>query len=206
MKTKIVLILAGISWAALVGTGIVFLYHYEATSGKRGAIVSEWPAGSAVVPGDKAYQLVMVAHPHCPCTRASFGELERLMARVSKNLDVHMLFSKPRQYPEKWIHSGLFSKASTTRGVRVVIDEDGMEAKLFGGTTSGQVFLFNRAGELLFSGGITASRGHSGDNLGRSTIIDIVQNGKDGLHQTPFFGCALQDEIAQQKDEPPWHL
>lgn len=206
MKKKILLVLISGIWAALVGTGLALLYTYEATPGESDFVASHWPEGSAVVRGDKDYQLIMVAHPHCPCTRASLGELELLLARTDGNLDVHMLFSKPRQYPEKWLETRLFQKAAKIPGIQVVVDVDGQEAKLFGGTTSGQTFLFDREGRLIFSGGITASRGHSGDNLGRSAITEIVRTGKTDLQQTPFFGCALRNEQAQQKDDAAWRL
>jgi hypothetical protein len=47
----------------------------------------------------------------------------------------------------------------------------------------------------LFKGGITASRGHSGDNLGRDAVIDLVTSGVASASSTPVFGCSLQNAL-----------
>jgi len=76
----------------------------------------------------------------------------------------------------------------------VLTDEDGIEARSFGAVTSGQALLYSAQGRLLFSGGITESRGHSGDNAGRSAIESLVMNGSEGLRtpaSTPVYGCPL---------------
>ncbi|HEX2121342.1 MAG TPA: RedB protein, partial [Thermoanaerobaculia bacterium] len=87
--------------------------------------------------------------------------------------------------------------ASRLRRARVLIDENGREAKLFGGFTSGQTFLYDRRGRLRFAGGITSLRGHAGINRGRVDIIDIVSaRGGSGVH--PVFGCAIAKKEAKE--------
>jgi hypothetical protein len=61
--------------------------------------------------------------------------------------------------------------------VTAVADPDGEEAQRFGAATSGHVLLFDPAGELRFSGGITASRGHVGDNDGCDRLIRLLTAG-----------------------------
>ena len=58
-------------------------------------------------------------------------------------------------------------------------------------STSGQTLLFDRDGDLIFSGGITGGRGHSGDNAGRDAIVSLVESGESTLDETPVFGCSL---------------
>jgi len=70
-------------------------------------------------------------------------------------------------------------------------DDDGVEAARFGAATSGQVILYDRDGRLLFSGGITASRGHAGDNDGRDAIVSLLGGGRGTRHSSPVFGCSL---------------
>ena len=41
--------------------------------------------------------------------------------------------------------------------------------------TSGQVVVYDAKGALLFSGGITAARGHMGDNAGRDRITALLR-------------------------------
>jgi hypothetical protein len=61
--------------------------------------------------------------------------------------------------------------------------------------------LYGPGGDLLFSGGITAARGHSGDNCGRSTIISLLTEEtanapvRAGPAQTFVFGCPLFDRL-----------
>jgi hypothetical protein len=47
----------------------------------------------------------------------------------------------------------------------------------------------------MFSGGITASRGHQGDNAGRAAITSLVLGEAHGpeLLRSPVYGCQLFD-------------
>jgi len=58
--------------------------------------------------------------------------------------------------------------------VTIVTDADGAEANRFGAETSGHTLLFDFGRRLLFSGGITDSRGHTGDNAGESAIVALI--------------------------------
>jgi hypothetical protein len=46
---------------------------------------------------------------------------------------------------------------------------------------------------LLFQGGITASRGHEGENAGENAIVAIVNGRAAPQNKTLVFGCALPD-------------
>jgi hypothetical protein len=52
------------------------------------------------------------------------------------------------------------------------------------------VVLYNAAGALLFSGGITAARGHEGDNAGREMVLAHLA-ANDAGRRAPVFGCPL---------------
>ena len=133
----------------------------------------------------------MFAHPRCPCTRASIEELNRLLAQSSGRIAAHVLFFKPSSYPADWTHSELWRTAAAIPGVTVGDDIDNVLARKFGAGTSGYVLLYNPAGQLLFHGGITGSRGHAGDNLGESTVISLALGKSTGVTQTPVYGCSL---------------
>jgi hypothetical protein len=75
--------------------------------------------------------------------------------------------------------------------VHPVVDTGAVEAVRFGAQTSGLTLLFNEQGECLFSGGITASRGHAGDNIGRQAIVSCLANQRPQTNRAPTFGCAL---------------
>ena len=44
---------------------------------------------------------------------------------------------------------------------------------------------------LTFSGGITAARGHQGDNDGRRSVLASLAGTATGLPMTPVFGCYI---------------
>jgi hypothetical protein len=64
-------------------------------------------------------------------------------------------------------------------------------ARQFHATTSGQTLLYSPAGSLMFSGGITAARGHEGDNVGESTIVALLTGKPTDVVRTPVFGCPI---------------
>ena len=203
MKKNILIIITVVLWIISVGIGFAGLYNYEFKSGAAGHLAIWWPTGSAIKRHNDAYQFVMVAHPRCPCTMASLGELELIMANGWGKVNAYVLFVKPKGFDTAWAETDLFKYASKIPGVRVIIDDDGKQAKLFGGTTSGQTFLYDPQGHLIFTGGITDSRGHSGDNVGRSTVVALINHQPVDVHNTKFFGCLLNDRpekiIAREK-------
>lgn len=94
--------------------------------------------------------------------------------------------------PEGWERTGLWSSAAAISGVMVRADIDGEAARRFGAATSGQALLYAIDGRLLFSGGITESRGHEGDNAGRSAIAALVLGAKTATPAaSPVYGCPL---------------
>lgn len=134
--------------------------------------------------------LVMFAHPKCPCTRASLRELERLLAEMGPQCDTAVVFVQPRRTGDDWPLTATWRAAAAIPGVQVALDRGGTEAARFGARTSGQVLLYDAGGSLAFQGGITAARGHEGDNTGRSAIIAFL-NGRPAPSCQPTFGCSL---------------
>lgn len=205
MKRNILLVLLGVVWGIAVGFGFSKLYNYEYKSGTANYIAKQWPSKSVIQPHKNFYQLVMVVHPQCPCTRATIGELELIMAQAHGKVEAYVLFIKPKGYGQQWVKTDLYRTVCRIPGVHAIIDDEGQEVRLFGGTISGQTFLYDPHGQLVFTGGITASRGHSGDNIGRSTIVALIYHQPVSVHSTPFFGCSLMNDmpgLIAQKGRP----
>ena len=204
-----VLLLAGtILWLLVISIGLWMLWGYENTPGKAAEPPKQWPADSKILPARDHATLVMLAHPHCPCTRATIGELASIMAHSQGRLTAYVLFLKPTGFSEEWEKSDLWQSAASIPGVTAVIDDEGAEANRFHAATSGQTLLYDAAGLLLFSGGITGSRGHSGDNAGQAAIVSLVNSGAADLTETSVFGCPLFDpnsECPMPKDEKQKH-
>jgi hypothetical protein len=147
----------------------------------------------------------MFAHPDCPCTKASLEELDGLMARLPKKLTAYILFSKPNAPPVQVESSGLWKRASRIPGVSVQFDRFGVETAKFAGNVSGQTMLYDPKGRLVFSGGLTATRGHQGANAGVDSILLAVTGKPSATTRSPVFGCSLHDPDAQElKENPAW--
>jgi hypothetical protein len=136
----------------------------------------------------------MFAHPHCPCSRSSIGELNRLLTRCEGPTAVHVLFIRPKEVADGWTETSLRKSAEAIPGVDVQLDPLGEEARRFGAESSGYVVLYSPEGRLLFSGGITAGRGHAGDNAGENFVVAALNSQKASLKRTPVFGCSLLDD------------
>lgn len=183
-------------WLSLAAGGLGWLSVYKNTPGIAAAATTapldRFPAASRIKPEPGRPTLVMLAHPHCPCTRASLGELERLMAQIqNRRVAVSVLFLKPTDFADDWEKTDLWQTAAAIPGVEVFGDEDGREAELFNAATSGQVFLYDADERLIFKGGITGARGHSGDNAGRDAIIALLNEAEAAQSETAVFGCPL---------------
>ena len=193
-KTKVLLSLGVAGWLAAIGFGLRLILVYENTPGASAASLETWPADSQIPRTPGLPTLVTMVHPHCPCSRASMGELARLMVKAQGLVDANVVFVKPRDFPEDWERTDLWSSAAMIPGVKVRVDQEGVEARRFGSRTSGQIMLFDADGHLLFSGGITAARGHAGDNDGRNAILSLLTVGSSEQKGTPVFGCPLFSE------------
>ncbi|MCY1046609.1 RedB protein [Corallococcus sp. bb12-1] len=186
------LVLAGALWLGGIGFGLVTLARYSLTPGDAQAMVERWPEGTRLTRQAGRPVLVMLAHPKCPCTRASVAELEALMVHAGGRADAFVLFLRPEGLEDGWEQGELWRAAARIPGVTVLKDPGGVEAKRFGATTSGHVVLYGAEGHLRFSGGLTVARGHAGDSPGRMALERVLREGGAG-GETPVYGCALED-------------
>ena len=79
--------LYGVVWTLSVALGLRMLFAYEAIPGSVGDVSLRWPSGSRITRTAGRPILVMLAHPQCPCTRASVAELARIMAQTKGKVD-----------------------------------------------------------------------------------------------------------------------
>lgn len=186
------------AWLLAVCGGLAFLASHANRPGAVGVVPSTWPAGSRLERATDRATLVVGLHPGCPCSRATVEELDRLMARGHERVTVHALVLKPSGFAERWEETDVWRALAAIPGVRLHRDVDGVESDRFGAATSGQVALYDADGRLAFSGGITASRGHVGDNAGAEAIGALLDGAPRvaALRQTPVFGCALHDDVS----------
>lgn len=176
---------------ASVVIGAMVVWRYQTTAGAPGEPAGRWPAASTAVAPPSRPTLLLIAHPHCPCTRATVAELGRLMARLRDRVSAHVLVYRPREFPAGWERTEVWAAAERIPGVTVRVDVDGAEAALFGAATSGQVLLYDARGRLRFSGGLTSARGHPGESPGHQRIAAVVDARDTDDVTSRVFGCAL---------------
>ncbi len=180
-----------IVWLASIGGGMRILLAYENTAGRVAVVPKIFPAQAALTLAKDRPTLIMLAHPRCPCTRASMNELAKIMADLQGRVQAYVLFAAPPNSGADWNDTELWRAAAAIPEVIPVGDNDGRESRRFGATTSGHTLLYAPDGRLLFSGGITLTRGHEGTNAGESAIIALVKTQPADLASTPVFGCPL---------------
>ena len=195
----------GVVWLGVVVHGLVLVAGYDNRAGVPAAARARWPAESRIARDETRPTLVMMAHPRCDCTRASIAELAELMARAKSRPRAYVVFVKPHGMDEEWDRTGIRQAAARIPDVTILRDDHGREAELFGAETSGQTFLYDADGTLLFSGGTTGSRGHTGDNLGRATILALLNHETPRQQASLVFGCSLFALDPDQRREETGH-
>jgi hypothetical protein len=181
------------AWLAMIvaGQSVLFHFNWEATATRE--TDDAWPQDSGVVRDSNQPTLVMFIHPHCPCTRASLTGLIAVLTRCHEKLACKVIFVRPPGVGSGWEQTDLWQTAEGLPGVDVEVDSTGNEARKFRAQTSGETFLYDTQGRLLFHGGITQSRGHEGDSSGQQAIISFLENGVAESTRTEVYGCALLD-------------
>jgi hypothetical protein len=191
-RTFIFVSAAAVAWTTALVAGGVRLWTYEAAAGTPARPPITRPEVAGIEARRELPELFVLIHPRCPCSRATIAELARLMTDCGGKLVATVLVVRPAGMPEGWEHTGLWSSAAAISGVTVRADADGEVARRFGAATSGQALLYAADGRLLFSGGITESRGHEGDNAGRSAITALVRGARTAAPAvSPVYGCPL---------------
>ncbi len=190
-KARPLLVISALLWISAVCVGLRSVLNYQYTPGEASIAPVQWPSNTTVRLAPDRATLILFAHPHCPCTRATIGELTLIMAQCQGKVRAYMLFYRPAEFSERWERTDLWRSAAAIPGVAVLEDEDGLEAARFHAATSGQALLYDAQGRLVFTGGITDSRGHYGDNEGRDAIVSLLSRGAAAFTTTPVFGCSL---------------
>lgn len=169
-------------WSFVLLGGIGTFLNYEFTPGLKKETPSQWPKDTKI---QRVYdfQLIAFFHPFCPCSQASLDELQHLLK--TRNFHTSILIATYDQ------HSPIWKKAQSLNAF-ICEDPNGDEAKRFGAMTSGHICLYDPAGRLIFSGGITPSRGHRGDNPGKQSILSATAG--QSMLTTPVFGCPIYDD------------
>ena len=106
-KHKCALTALGVLWVVALGVGMRILLNYENSSGLPTTPPPVWPANSKLQRAQGRPTLVVIAHPHCPCTRATIGELALIMARLQ-----HQVSATGKRSKMTWVLARNVTKAA----------------------------------------------------------------------------------------------
>lgn len=173
-------------WILAIGFGMWKLLSFSATPGKVGRALANITE-TALPLDENRPTLIVFLHPKCSCSRATLSELEQLLPEI-KGTKIILVFSHLK--PE-WKDSDLWRDAENLRGVHLYPDASGVETKKFGVATSGHTVLFNQDKELIFTGGITSSRGHIGENEGLIFLKKWHKTKTTPGFFSRVFGCGI---------------
>jgi hypothetical protein len=188
------LIALTVCWVSALAFGFGSLWRYQSTPGEPGEPPSRWPVESTLPRSTDGPTVLQFVHPRCPCSRASLAELEGVIERLPEAPALLVVFMRPPGAAEGWERASTWNRASRIRGATVVTDVDGKESELFGAMTSGQTFAYGADGGLLWSGGLTASRGEVGRSAGTEDIARVLESQMPEGRASPVFGCAIHGD------------
>lgn len=190
------------AWFVCACCGFWVALDYQRTAAATDSAPLHWP-GSCDLSTDPALPTMLVfVHPKCPCTRATLAELERLLSRRSHRATVLAIFLRPEGVSAGWEKTDLWAKANAIPGVRGVVDQDGQYRRLFHASASGECFLYDANGTLVFHGGMTSGRGHEGDSLGKDSLACLLSDIAAPTNQTPVYGCLLKQPNQNSEQLP----
>ena len=191
------LIVTCVIWATLVTGWLGALLVYESTPADAALRPAEtWPDELPFARNEGGPTWVLALHPRCPCSNATLEELNRALTECPASLKGHVLVYRPADANGDWTQTRLWRYAESLPDVTMHIDPEGALARRFGVSTSGHVLLFDRAGKLAYEGGLTASRGHVGQNHGREALVaSWAELEPEPERRTfPVFGCPITNE------------
>ncbi len=138
--------------------------------------------------------IVFFYHPHCPCTRATIRNIERALTNCLCNPRIIAFAFIPEGKSESWIESDTTRKLRTFKGTQVYPDQAGLITRKFRVVTSGHILVYDRDKQLVFSGGVTSSRGHEGTCNAIEAFLHAANGEVHSSIEYPAFGCSIVDE------------
>src|SRR5207248_3929925 len=109
-------------WLLAVALGMVALWNYTQRPGTSGTPPHVWPKSSSIHATPGQFRLIAVIHPHCPCSRATIGELAVIMAHSAGRVSASAIFVGSPDSDSDWIHTDLWRKAAAIPGVHSLKD------------------------------------------------------------------------------------
>lgn len=177
-------------WLALLLIGHTIMFEYELTAGPLSNSKRIFPECTSLQLAHSSQNLILFLHPACPCSSATVDEFCQLMRVGKKDAVGTVVFLMPDDKEGEWSLLPIMSRVRKIPNVSILQDANGALAETFGVITSGHLLIYDGRGILNFSGGITGSRGHTGDNQYFAVAKRTIINKNPDFATTPVFGCS----------------
>lgn len=205
MSTRACVILA-VVWLCAVAIVSGWLVVRSTSAGPRQAGPDSWPATILGPQSSDRLSIVVALHPKCPCSKATITQLSELARALGDTAEFVALLLVPSGMDADWMHSNTRDQLATLPSCRVILDHRGEAARALGMRTSGHVQAFSPDGSLVFSGGVTPSRGDLGPCAPLEVLSALASRPAEGNGPpaaAPVFGCQLFDEPDAPLAEQP---
>jgi len=205
-NSPIAISLLAACWLLTIGLCMNGLARYSSTPSGTEVLPGQLPADSRIHTDPQRATLLVFLHPHCPCSRATVSELDRLLSQVSGRVNAYAVVIHPAETPADWYRTTLWHQVSGIRDLTTIVDAGCELTRRCRATVSGQTLLYGADGALQFRGGITVARGHEGDSPGRSSILSflgLLPEATESLEaECAVFGCPLfQSNVSDRPGE-----
>jgi hypothetical protein len=190
MTKRSALLLTLAIWASLIAVGCWWSVSYAFTSGQLAEAPTIWPSHSLTLKRG-GFTMVVFLHPRCKCSVATMEQIEKIVSAHPRKLFTYFIFTVRGGAEKSWMESDLLQRARRVENAEVLLDSRGLYAAEFGAYTSGEAILYGKNGKRRFYGGVTISRGHSGESPGTEAIEAILEGYDDSESVPPVFGCSL---------------
>lgn len=145
-----------------------------------------------LIPGLGELRVIVAIHPRCPCTRTTLNELRRLLTEATISVQCTVLIAIPEDQSSAWLASATVDAAKRLPNTQLIPDANSNRASQLGLDISGQILVIGDDAGVLFSGGITAGRSCTTDNIGSESLARLLNGNATLPLSTPTFGCRLK--------------
>jgi len=185
---------------AIIAFGSWRLSDYSYRPCDQGDVVTNLSSATGIMnlpelihSNDELPILILVYHPHCPCTASTVRNLERISSALSIHPHVVAFAYCPVGTSDSWIDSSI-TRQLVRMGADVLVDRGGDYCSQLGTVTSGHILVYDDGMSLVFSGGITPGRGHEGTCPASSDLFQRVNGHSGETIQWPVYGCPIIDK------------
>lgn len=183
---------ATVAWTAVAFVGMAALMRSAFTPDAPADAQAVWPVDLDLPRTRNEAAYIVCLHPRCPCSEATADALIEVLGTAT-NADAYALFAVPDNAGPDWTDTDLVTRLRHVKGLHIVLDRGGRRSALLGAKASGQAYVYDPAGRLVFAGGLTPGRGERGESVGLSVFRASVSGHANNAaaDRAPVFGCAL---------------